>query len=445
MKATMQWICLGLVMVVMTGSIPGATPRPDLKGRVAHEDGSAISRATVFIYTAGPKEGNGILCPSCYPDCTKNARTGADGRFEIPALDPALIFRVLVVAGWHESKFVPKVDPAKGDLEVSLKPLDEAALHAKSRITGMVIDESGEPVAGAVIGPEGVQRGQGTQWGGTDAFVDPVAVSDQRGFFLLCCKEGVEKVYAKTEAKGAAKRWVDLTPGKDHIIRLEAGVAVRGRVMKGAAPLKDVVVAMVTTERACGTFLHDFEAVTDKDGGFLIMNVTPRNEYFLYARMGSLKDHGSLPLKTVRTADTGSRVDLGDLSVQRAYRVAGRVVLSDGNAIPEGTRLMLGREQAWDHDEVQLGKAGSFDIAGVPAESVSISVRVKGYKFSKQNASLDWLNGGIMGKVDRDIEDLRLLLEPGEWRYNGREEEDLPPGADRQPREKPLRGVTKAD
>ena len=441
MKRIWQSICAGLVLLGMTGSIPGATARPDLKGRVTHEDGAAVPKATVFIYTAGPKEGNGILCPSCYPDCTRKAQTDADGRFEIASLDPALIFRLLVVAGGHQSKFVSKVDPAKGNLEVKLEPLDEAALHSKSRITGMVIDESGEPVAGAVIGPEGVQRGTGTQWGGTDEFVDPVAVSDDRGFFLLLCKDGVEKVYALAEARGSAKRWVDLTPGKDHVIRLQDGVAVRGRVMKGSTPLKDIVVAMVTTDRACGTFLHDFEAVTDKDGGFLIMNVTPQNEYYLYAKMGSLRDHGALPLKTIRTAATGSRVDLGDLSVKPAYRVAGRVVLSDGKEIPNDTRLLLGREHAWDHEEVLLNKDGSFAISGVPAESVSISLRVKGYKFSKQNPSLDWLNGGIMGRVDKNIDDLTLLLEPGEWRYNGKEEEDLPAGADRQPRDKPLTGV----
>jgi hypothetical protein len=441
MKTNLYWLFIGLVAIGTPGSLFGAASRPDLKGRVTHEDGSVISKATVFIYTAGPKEGDGIVCPSCYPDCTKKTQTGPDGRFEILSLDPALIFRVLVVAGGHESKFVPKVDPAKGELAVNLKPLDAAVLNSRSRISGMVVDEAGEPVAGAVIGPEGVQRGQGTQWGGTDEFVDPVAVSDEKGFFLLPCKENVEKVYAMAEARGSAKRWVTLTPGKDHIIRLQDGVTVRGRLMEGGNPVKDAVMAMVTTDRTCGMFLHDFEAVTDKDGFFLILNVTPQNEYYLYAKMASLRAHGTLPVKAVRTAATGSRVDLGDLKVSPAYRVAGRVVLSDGKTVPGGTRLLLGREKAWDHDEVILDKDGGFVISGVPAESVSISLRVKGYKFSKQNPSLDWLNGGIMGTVDKNINDLILLLEPGEWRYSGREEEDLPAGADRQPRDKPLKGV----
>jgi hypothetical protein len=45
-----------------------------------------------------------------------------------------------------------------------------------------------------------------------------------------------------------------------------------------------------------------------------------------------------------------------------------------------------------------------------------MSARIKGYRFSKQNPSLDWLNGGIVGQVTSDITDLTLLMEPGEWR-----------------------------
>ena len=65
---------------------------------------------------------------------------------------------------------------------------------------------------------------------------------------------------------------------------------------------------------------------------------------------------------------------------------------------------------------------------------------MKSYKFSKRNPSLDWLNGGIVGTVDRDIEDFVVLLEPGEWSLN-REEQDRPAGVDAQPYQKPLHGA----
>src|SRR5690348_5167557 len=72
--------------------------KPDLTGVVKDSDGQPLPQASVFIYTAGPKIGTGILCPSCYADCRKRATTDAEGRFKIESLDPNLLFRILVVA-----------------------------------------------------------------------------------------------------------------------------------------------------------------------------------------------------------------------------------------------------------------------------------------------------------------------------------------------------------
>jgi protocatechuate 3,4-dioxygenase beta subunit len=72
----------------------GASARPDLTGVVKDEDGKGLGGATVFIYTAGPKEGAGILCPSCYADCRKRTTTDDAGHFKIESLDPSLLFRI---------------------------------------------------------------------------------------------------------------------------------------------------------------------------------------------------------------------------------------------------------------------------------------------------------------------------------------------------------------
>jgi hypothetical protein len=411
-----------------------------LKGEVLHEDGWPVSKATVFIYTAGPKQGTAMLCPSCYADCTKKAATDSAGRFTIESLDPKLVFRLLVVAAGHESTFISKVDPTNGVSKVTLKQRSAEALTAATRIAGVVMNEEGEPVAGAVISTQGVQVGELTHWGGTDPYADPVAVADTEGFFLLPCKPAVKQVHAMAEAPGVAKRWVTLTPGKDHIVRMVDGVTVTGRVLRDGKPLKDVVLGLTTVERQCGMFLHEFEAATDKDGRFIIANVTPANEYHYYAKMESLGSQGALRTSVVRSGPNGKTVDLGDLQTGPAHTLKGRVVLSDGQKIPADTRLFLGREKAWDHSEVSLDPEGRFEFAGLPAEPISLAVRVKGYKVSKRNPSLDWLNGGIVGTVDRDIQDFTILLEPGEWSPN-REDQDRPPGIDSQPSQKPLQGA----
>jgi len=439
MKTVLRlWVGASLCLAAC-GPMRAEQARPDLLGRVVRADQSAVTNATVFVYTAGPKIGTGVVCPSCYPDCAKRANTDAQGRFKIPALDPALLFRLLVVAPGHESQYAAKTDPVHGEKVIALVPLSREKLEAKTRITGMVLDAEGRPLPGATISPEGLARGTSTHWGGTDKFVDPLAVADERGQFWLFCAEGVDAVHAVAEGRGFAKRWVELKPGCDHLVRLPEGVTVTGTIQKAGRPVKDVQVGVATVDRIAGHFFRLDELATDEHGFFLLSNVPAERDFVLYTTMDSLRGQGAVPSKTFNTGKNGAVVKLGTLAVQPAFRVAGRVVLSDGQPVPPNTRLFLGREQAWDHTEATLEADGRFEFTDVPPEEVGLSVRIKGYKFSKRNPSLDWLNGGLVGRVTGDVTDLTLLLEPGQWRYNG--EEGEPPGGQSQPRDQPLRGA----
>jgi hypothetical protein len=89
--------------------------------------------------------------------------------------------------------------------------------------------------------------------------------------------------------------------------------------------------------------------------------------------------------------------------------------------------------------QVILDEEGRFEFMDVPWESVGLNLRVKGYKMSRKNPGLDWLNGGLVGRVEKDIGNFIILLEPGEWRYNGDKGE--PPNGDPQPDDKPLRSL----
>jgi uncharacterized GH25 family protein len=411
----LRWILLSAIATVAWNTLVASDTRPDLKGRVVHDDGSPVPKATVFIYTAGPKEGTSSLCPSCYADCRKQAKTDADGRFTIESLDPALLFRLLIVAPRHQSQFVPKVNPATAEAKVTLKSLDPEALKSPNRITGVVIDQNGKPVAGAVIAPEGVKFGAQTRWGGSDEFVDPVAATDDQGHFLMQCKDVVIAVHAVVEARNAAKRWVELSPGQDHFIRLQEGATVTGQIERDGKPLKDVMVGLVTKDREAGKYFHCDEIATDVSGRFMLFNVPPEREFVWFATMSSMAGQGAVKLKTFTTGKTGTQVDLGKLQVEPAYRISGRVVLTDDKPVPAGTRITLGREDAWDTQESKLAADGHFEIANVPAESVGLSVRVRGYTFSTRNPSRDY-SGRITGRVDKDISDLTLLMDPGDRR-----------------------------
>jgi hypothetical protein len=272
-----------------------------------------------------------------------------------------------------------------------------------------------------------------------------MAVTDEAGHFVLCCKQEIDAIHATVEGPGFAQRLILLKPGRDHLIRVQEGVTVSGRIVHEDKPLAGIMVGLVTTERAAGEFIRYGEIATDPDGRFLIPNVTPEREFVLYATMTSLKGVGAVPEKVFATGRTQTIQNLGDLVVQPGFQVSGRVVLSNGKPIPPGTKLLLGREKAWDHAEAVLDDTGRFAFRGVPRGPVGLNVNVRGYKCSRQNPNLDWLNGGIVGTVDRDIAALTILLEPGQWRFNGEEARslgvELPSGQSEQPYGEPLRGA----
>jgi hypothetical protein len=110
----------------------------------------------------------------------------------------------------------------------------------------------------------------------------------------------------------------------------------------------------------------------------------------------------------------GSKLDVGDLNVEPAYRITGRVVLSDGKSVPANTRMLFSREDAWDTQTVTVGQDGSFDASGIPHGIISITASAPGHRVSDKNKSLEPLNRfSLQGLVDKDIENLIILLEPG--------------------------------
>jgi len=265
-------------------------------------------------------------------------------------------------------------------------------------------------------------------------------VADDAGHFVLFCKSNnLDTVYATVDGRAVAKQWATLKPGGDYLLRMMDGVTLTGQILRDGKPLNGVSVAATTSDRRAGNYLNCDVVATDENGHFLLLNVPPNREFVIYSTMKSLQGEGALPNRTITTGDSGAVQDLGTLTVQPAYTIAGRVVLSDGKPMPTNIRMFLGREGAMDSQECKLDAGGRFEFKGVPAESISLGVRIKGYRLSKRNPSLDWLNGRILGRVTGDVNDFTVLLEPGDWQFNNAD--DRPDGDDAQPRNKPLRSV----
>jgi uncharacterized GH25 family protein len=398
--------------------VTNSEARPDLTGQVLAKGGAPLPvPATVFIATAGPKVGTSTFCPSCYADCSKHARTDAQGGFKIEALNPQLTFQILAVAKGYKPKYVSKVDPAEGTpVKVELEPIESADAAPDRSLRGRVVNLKGAPIEGAVVDMQGIEtKDGGGSWGMLPS-IDPLAVTDGNGEFLITAKNPFEMMTVKVTARiYADKNFNKLASGAArHELVMTEGAALTGRVLLDGKPLAGVSVGVSAVERAAGSYLGHFEVGTGDHGNFVFVNLPPDGDFQIYTLMDTMKKIGEVPPQRIHTGKDGETTDAGDLVVGPAHRLAGRVVLADGQPVPPKTRLLISREGAWDSMQVTLDKDGNFDETGVPSETISLSVRTKGYHVSGQNLSVDQLNPfKLIGRVDRDITNLVFMLEKG--------------------------------
>ncbi len=352
-----------------------------------------------------------------------------------------------MVAGGHVPTYLPgHIVPEEGPAAIALKPHDLDRRDVSRVLRGRVVNEDGDPVPRAVIEPMGVRRERSSQFGGLDDLgIDPLAVSDDEGNFRLGVGHGGEGLYLRIKAPFLATARTDPAAAGPtvHTFTLGPGVTVSGRVVEDGEPLAGVALGLVQRDRNSERFVGDFEYATDAEGRFAFANIPPGDAWNLYGLMESLKSHGAIAVRPLQTGAHGDTVEVGDLEVEPGSRLAGRVVLADGKPVPPGTRVLLSREDAWDSQTATAGQDGGFSFAGVPAERVSLSVRVPGYHPSPKNGSFDLLNqGGLLGKVEGDIAGLRFLLDPGpppERDFGRFQKEDFEEYRRRQ--DGPLRGV----
>jgi beta-lactamase regulating signal transducer with metallopeptidase domain/uncharacterized GH25 family protein len=397
------------------GIVHSNTPL-DLTGKVFANGWTTLAvPATVFIETAAPKTGTSTFCPSCYADCNKHSRTDAQGRFKIESLDPQLTFKILVVAKGYKPTSVSEVDPARGSQNFELAPIESADAAPDRSLRGRVVNPQGQPVEGAVVEMVGIEtKAGGASWGMLDG-IDPLAVTDEHGEFLITAKKPFELMDVKVSARMFAdKPFNKLPSGQTNVLVMAGGATLTGRVLNDGKPLAGISVGVSAVDRSAGNYLGHFEIGTGQDGRFSFVNLSPDADFQLYTLMGTMKQSGALPLRQIHTGKDGETTDTGDLISGPAYRLAGRVVLADGQALPPHVRLLISRATAWDSMQITLDAAGNFDTADIPPEMIILSARVKGYHVSARNLSADQMNPyQLIGRMDHDITNLVFMLEKG--------------------------------
>lgn len=370
---------MNAIILVGLACVVAADPAgASLRGTVVDADGRPVAGARVDLPTAAPRIGPGLFCPSCYPDCAKSAPTDEQGRFEFHGLNPNLKFRVLVMAPGKKAALTNLTDPQAGEVRVALQRLPPEADRDRI-VLAKLVDDDGAPVAGALVDPYGAKTADRRWWGQVDG-VDP-AVSDAEGNVSILVPAGFLGLDVKVMIHNSAGATVQLlTPGPDrHKIVLPAGTKVTGRLVHDGRSAAGLTVAVVQLERTAGHhFIKAVSDVTNADGRFVFDNLPAAEDYAIFSPVGEGPQKLVLTTKRFRAAGNRQSRDLGDLPVRPPLRLAGRLELPAGRAVPPNTKITLGRDPAWDLIAVPVAADGGFVAEGLPPETYEVRVAIKG-------------------------------------------------------------------
>ena len=393
---------------------PAKPGRAHIVGKVTDAAGKPVEGAVVFVDTAWPKVGLGVLCPSCYADCAKQATSGPGGEFRLDDLDPALGFNLLIAAKDFAPTTVTVRNP--GDKSVTAKLAARAGGEtADKRATGRILDPQGHPVHGATVELVSIWRNNSST--SSDRSVESVAVSDADGRFSFFGAQTFDNLRVRIRARGCAPRTETLPAGDTpQEIRLQEGATVTGRLVRDGLPVAGAQVGLIQQDRGVETSVGEQRAATDTDGRFTFYTLPPKTAWRLYGISDSLKGLGAVAPRGLRTPADEGTLALGDIALIPGHVVAGRVRLTDGKPVPPHTRLMLTRDDAWGQAIVELDAEGRFRLEHIPPGVVKLSVGLDHYRLSEANLSRDPDKGpSLRGDLLADKTDLVLEYEPGKF------------------------------
>ncbi len=313
------------------------------------------------------------------------AITAGDGRFVVADRRPGERLD-LVVAG---EDYVARI--VAGIVAPPEEPL-RVVLQQASRVSGRVVDERGEPVAGARVQarPEGL-AGSG---GGRMPSFNRVRSAADGGFELLDVEPG--KVTLAAEAEGFQETrlsGLEAPAGgelSDVELVLRSGAVVRGAVLDAAgAPVAGARVRIAATGGAgrSGGF-----TVADGDGRFELSSVG-LGRWTLTARV----EDGRQASKSV---DVIAGVQTVELRFAGGAEVSGRILGADGTGLA-GARVLLDANPRGGYrslvSETTSGAGGGFVFKDVAAGSYRLMAFKEGYADHQRLTPVEVGTGPVEG------------------------------------------------
>lgn len=384
-----RFFTLPAVWALVAMDAAGAAERATANGKVLGADGKPVEHATVLVYEARTRYGYSVYCPTCWVDCGKRTTTNADGKYSISGLDPDLIFKLLVVRNGYKTVFVDKVDPLKGSAaDAVLKP-EGVAAEPSQTVRGRIVDDHGNPVRDVVVEQQGVTfngpRGLRRSFGPDDSpdWIQPLAATDEHGEFEIAYAKPAVEITLNVSPRAMAPKLVTLPTGPEkRTISVTQGTTLRGRLLQpDGTPAGNAEIGVFVHSRMSGTVFPEVRIGTKDDGTFAITNIPAGRIWYVYPKMESLATRGlagdAVPIET---KDDGEEMDVGTINLRTAYKLRGKVVLSDGKPVPPGMHVALSSDAGFDSQIATIAEDGSFEFRGLSKGVYSIAPGVRGYK-----------------------------------------------------------------
>ena len=178
-----------------------------------------------------------------------------------------------------------------------------------------------------------------------------------------------------------ASKLVTVPTGSDQkTVSVSQGSTLRGRVLlPDGSPAANTEVAVSVHSRLSGTVFPEIRIGTKEDGTFAITNIPAGRIWYAYPKMESLAACGvageAVPFET---KDDGEEVDVGTIKLQPAFTLLGKVVLSDGAAIPPDMRVTV--SSGVDSQIVPLKQDGTFEARGLAKGVYEVASGIRGYR-----------------------------------------------------------------
>lgn len=394
---------------VHEGPLFALTPVVTLTGRVLDEMGTPVPTAEVGARVSGPT-------PGPPPSPVDPVKTGQDGAFRMSDLTPSIPYRLTVRAeGFAPAEI--EIAPLDHKTASSGRQVVEIVLSRGRAVHGIVVDEKGEPVAGARVAllwqadtkarkrfvagrrlPESIQVFE-ARTGEVGSFT----VNDLPAgrFELVVRAEGfapyeIPGVEIASEETSKDLGRLELSPG----LALEGWVSDRtGRPVAGA----EVQLRL----RLGSTRFPGPATRSDEEGRFRLEHLTADTVFDLHVR------HAEFSARVVPNIAARDQ-ELLHVELERSAVVTGRVVTTTGEPVPRawvGAKptdavdswvLYIDREgvDPTTHTDAQ----GRFYLPDVESGQVRLSVEAKGFQ-PYSRSDLDILPG-----TETVVE---VVLEPG--------------------------------